>query len=81
MSAAPMINAAIEARMLVNEPAVIDETQLIAAVTAGIDHGNRAKRKVLYAHMIEYVPSDTPDYGVYSELARAITEAASNDFA
>lgn len=55
---------------------VIDEVQLVAAVLAGVEQSNRTRSAALYAHSIEYVPSDTPDYETYSLLAKTITEAA-----
>lgn len=67
-------------RELNNELPTIDTTKMIAAVVAGIDEVSRASSRWLYAEIVEYVISDTPDYPAYSKLAKAITEAASADF-
>jgi len=67
-------------RTLNNEPAVIDPARVIGAVVAGIEEANRENATVLYADSVEYVVSDTPDYAAYSQLAKAIAEAASADF-
>lgn len=81
MSTAPPVSTSIVPRHLNDEPTAVDETLLVEAVIAGIEDGNRTTAMPLFAHLIEYVPSDTPDYAAYSQLAKAITEAASADFA
>lgn len=81
MSATPLMQPSVVPRHLNDEAKVIDEAKLVAAVIAGIEDGNRTTAMPLFAHLIEYVPSDTPDYAAYSQLAKAITEAASADFA
>ena len=80
LSKTPSEATALLPHKLNNEPSVIDETKMVVAVAAGIDDANRSINTPLYAQAIEYVPSDTPDYSAYSQLAKAIVEAASADF-
>lgn len=61
-------------------PYDIDESKLLAAVTEGVEDGNRDTGRTLSVDCLEYVPTDTPDYQVYKELARAIIQSASQDF-
>src|SRR5256885_1106236 len=81
LSIAPPIHTVVTQRMLDDGPGVVNEQQLVAAVTAGIDEANRSRVITLFAHSIEYVSSDTPDYAAYSLLAKTITDVASADFA
>ena len=62
------------------ETSDIDESKLLAAVNEGVEDGNRDTGRTLSIDCIEYVPTDTPDYKVYKELARAIIQSASQDF-
>ncbi len=62
------------------ETSDIDESKLLAAVSEGVEDGNRDTGRTLSVDCLEYVPTDTPDYKVYKELARAIIRSASQDF-
>lgn len=77
MSATPPTNTSVVPRRINDELAGIDEEQLVAAVIRGIEDANRIIAKPLYPQLIEYVPSDTPDYAAYTQLSKAIVEAAS----
>lgn len=61
------------------ESCEIDESRLLAAVSKGVEDGNRDTGRTLSLECLEYVPSDTPDYKIYRELARAIIQSASQD--
>lgn len=80
LSTIPPQTTAIIRRRLNGESDMIDESKMIAAITFGIEDANRLLNTPLFAHSIEYVPSDTPDYSAYSQLAHAIVEVASKDF-
>ncbi len=81
MSTSPPTEMSILPHNLNDELSVVDVTQLVDAVNAGIEESNQANAKTVFVLSIEYVPSDTPDYATYSLLAKAIAEAASSDFA
>jgi len=58
----------------------IDEARLMVAVSEGVAMANRELQRPLFVEQIEYVPTDTPDFEVYIELAKAIVCSASSDF-
>ncbi len=58
----------------------IDEVKLMAAVSEGVRDGNRHSGRTLFIDYLEYVPTDTPDYKAYTELAKTIIQSASRDF-
>ena len=64
-----------------DESRQIDESKLLLGVSEGLSQGNRESGGLLYIECIEYVPSDTPDYKAYIELAKTIVQSASSDFA
>lgn len=61
------------------ESCVVEELKLLAAVSEGVQEGNRDTRQSLFVECLEYVPTDTPDYKVYKELARTIIQTASQE--
>ncbi|MES2789002.1 MAG: hypothetical protein V4719_05230 [Planctomycetota bacterium] len=58
----------------------INEEQLLAAVSEGVSVANRELGASLFVERIEYVPTDTPEYNTYQELAKAIILSAAKDF-
>ena len=52
----------------------IDEDQLREAVLSGVDAANASHETNYHVSRIQYVPTDTPDLGIYSLLARRIIE-------
>jgi len=63
-------------RTLNGEPAIIDPQRMVAAVVLGIEEASKGNPQEFYAHSIEYVVSDTPDYSAYAILAKFIAESA-----
>jgi hypothetical protein len=59
----------------------IDEAKLLAAVSEAVVRGSRALGLPLFVDRVEYVPTDTPDYSAYTELADAIVHSAVADLA
>ncbi len=58
----------------------IDESKLVFAVSEGLSEANRTSGRPLYIDCIEYVPSDTPDYNAYTDLAKTIILFALRDY-
>lgn len=52
----------------------IDEERLMEAVLSGVDAANASLKTNYHVSRIQYVPTDTPDLGTYSLLARRIVE-------
>lgn len=63
-----------------NGASQINEEQLLAAVSEGVSIANRELGASLFVERIEYVPTDTPEYNTYQELAKAIILSAAKDF-
>ena len=57
----------------------IDKDRLVAAVNEGVQEGNRDHGSMFHVEVIEFVPSDTPDYEAYAAMAKAIVSAAVSD--
>ncbi len=57
-------------------PRCIDKERLVAAVNEGVQKGNRDHGSTFHVEVIEFVPSDTPDYEAYVAMAKAIVSAA-----
>lgn len=58
----------------------IDEAKLVTAVSEGVSIAKRELQIALFVEQIEYVPTDTPDYEAYFDLAKAIVCSAASDF-
>ena len=77
---APPCIQCVQRRMPGDGTCEIDEARLMSAVSEGVSRANRELRSPLFVEQIEYVPTDTPDYGAYIELAKSIVCWASSDF-
>lgn len=70
----------VEKRLANNEVVQIDEEKLRSAVSEGALIANRQLHTSIFIERIEYVPTDTPDYSAYIELAQLIVRSAHGDF-
>ena len=52
----------------------IDEEELVRAVLSGVAKANAAVGANYYVSRVQYVPTDTPAAGIYSDLAQLIVE-------
>lgn len=77
---APSSIQCVQRRMPGDGVCEIDEARLVSAVSEGVSVANRELPTPLFVEQIEYVPTDTPDYGAYIELAKSIVCSASSDF-
>lgn len=61
------------------QPSCIDKERLVTAVSGGVREGNREYGSAYHIEVIEFVSSDTPDYDIYTMMAKAIVKAAVAD--
>lgn len=71
----------IQRKLPGEEAGNLDELLLLAAVEKGVLTANSELDCRLSIKMIEYVPTDTPEYAIYTELAKAIAYSAAGDLA
>jgi hypothetical protein len=60
-------------------PASISGDEVLKQVTKGVANANLEFKSHFVVDAIEYVPTDTPDDGVYTLLARRIIEEAAKN--
>ena len=66
--------AVVLERLAGSSEQTIDEDRLREAVLSGVDEANASLETDYHVSRIQYVPTDTPDLGTYSLLARWIIE-------